>query len=216
MLDRDKRYNENAERGSMKNKTEQKRLWLLPLVVVALSASIDNSTPGTPNAGPSLLNVKEIVIQNPRIGNPRAADMCSLSQQDFLNSIDRTMKTDNVPAVLINKAKPGLASIARIDVIPEIVAIDNAVQNKTDENCTTWVSLVAQTQNVLVVPPVETPRSVVVTYWRSGLIVQSPQTSHNRLVNETLQKLTRDFDKQYQVAQPPDLQMPVNKKEAFQ
>ena len=153
MLDRDKRYNENAERGSMKNKTEQKRLWLLPLVVVALSASIDNSTPGTPNAGPSLLNVKEIVIQNPRIGNPRAADMCSLSQQDFLNSIDRTMKTDNVPAVLINKAKPGLASIARIDVIPEIVAIDNAVQNKTDENCTTWVSLVAQTQNVLVVPP---------------------------------------------------------------
>ena len=151
------------------------------------------------NAGPALLNVKEITIQYARVGNMHDTDACGLSREELLAVISQTLKTDNVPAVTVSKAKPPTSSIARIDLIPEVISLNQS------NDCTTWVALTAQSQNVVKIPPIVEPRGVTITYWRSGLLISGKQSSHPQKINETAQRLAHDFAKQYLLDQPPTL-----------
>jgi hypothetical protein len=154
-------------------------------------------------SGPALLDVKEILLQYPRVANGRASDACGLSREGVSNALDAAFKLDNMPFIAANKAKP--SSAAQIDIVPEIVTL--SLQGKT---CFSWIALTAQTKNIVKIPPIETPRSVLVVYWRSGLLVTGDINQYEKVVADEFQKLAHAFAKQYQTDQPPSLTPPAD------
>jgi len=159
---------------------------------------------------PALSNVKEMIVQNVRTGGVLAKSKrnCGINSEALTSHLIKLLKNYGLPAFSPVEAKPAQMDVARIEIHPEVVT-----SNSQDVECTSWVSLSAQTQNALRVPPVETPRSVVVTYWRGGLMVNSLETAHAHVVAEAFEKLVRQLSSQYNRDQPPQIPVFEEKKE---
>lgn len=170
-----------------------KCLWLLLLLLLPAPVHAQGAAPG-------LFNVKEIVVQYANFANPKGAESCALVREELAAAILKILKDSSVPSVLASEAKPPMMGLARVNLVTEISTIDNQ-----GLDCTSWVSLSAQTQSNAVIQPVETSRSFTAVYWRQGLLIGSGQATHARLVTETLQNMAKKFAQQYRVDQPPEL-----------
>lgn len=151
-------------------------------------------------AAPGMSGVKEVVVHYARFTDSKTADTCALERESLANAINKTLTDNAVPAIPVATAKPPMMGVARIDLVPEISTI--ATQ---DLDCTSWVSLTAQTQNNVVVPPIEVLRNVKIVYWQQGLMVASPQSTHSDRIAEYLKKMALQFAQRYRMDQPPEL-----------
>ena len=82
------------------------------------------------------------------------------------------------------------------------MATDIFSLNSEGLDCTSWISLTAETHNNVHVPPVDLARNISVVYWHEGTMLASGQAIHERVVMETVQKLAHHFADQYKEDQP--------------
>lgn len=150
-------------------------------------------------AAPALYNVKEVVLQYSSFANPKTADACGLLREELAASLIKVLRENNVPAMTATETKPPMMGAARINLVPEISSTD-----AQGLDCTSWVSLKAQTQNNLIISPVDAPRSVTVIYWQQGALISTGLSTHSRNVNEALQKMAKSFAQQFRIDQPPE------------
>lgn len=174
----------------------QPLLQALLLIVLGLASPQANAQ----GAAPGLFNVREIVVQYANFANPKGADSCALVREELAAAIFKILKDSSVPVILASEAKPPMMGIARVNLVTDISTIDNQ-----GLDCTSWVSMTAQTQSNAVIQPIETSRSFTAVYWKQGLLLGSGQATHARLVTETLQNMAKKFAQQYRVDQPPEL-----------
>lgn len=153
---------------------------------------------------PPLYGVNEMVIQHSRMGNPTASAACTISSGEVSRMVLEAMKTNNLPALSVLSAPPLKAGVERIDVFPDVVTLQ-----PRDKECVSWVSFAVQSKAALNLPPVTTPRSMIVTYWTGGLMVSSTVAAHPTVVNEAVKKLAGQLAQQYRNDQPA--QVPLAK-----
>jgi hypothetical protein len=151
-------------------------------------------------AAPGMSDVQEVVVQYVHFTTPKAADICGLERETLTNTINKTLTDNAVPAFSVANAKPPMMGVARIELVPEISTISNQ-----SLDCTSWVSLTAQTQSNVRIPPVEVLRNVKIVYWQQGILVPSSQSTHVDQVNDFLTKMAQQFAQQYRMDQPPAL-----------
>jgi len=173
--------------------------FLLGLSSSAQAAAVEGSAP-------ALSNVESIVLQSVRVGGTtngvgNVTNACSIARGEIDTALIKILKNYGLPITVPQNAKPAHVGFARIDLVPEVVTSNN----QDSSECTTWISLSAQTNSTVRIPPVETPRNVVVTYWRGGLLVTSSPTANGRAINDALDKLARQLSQQYKLDQPPEL-----------
>jgi hypothetical protein len=149
-------------------------------------------------AAPAMFGVEEVIVQIPHFGNDKTADECGLDPSELSDILEQTLQQNNVPAVSVAEAKPSVIGIARINLLPDVFSF-----NSQGLDCTSWVSLAAESRNSVRIPPVDTSRNVTISYWREGIMLASSQTTHERTVGEALRKLARQFATQYKLDQPP-------------
>jgi len=148
-------------------------------------------------SAPAMFDVREVVIQFTSFGDPETANSCGLSREELASMLNKTLQDNGVPAIPVTEANPPVIGTARIELLPEIFSF-----NSQGLDCTSWVSLTAQSRNSLHIPPVNISRNVTVTYWRQGLLLSSSQATHEHIVSDALQKLTLQFARQYRLDQP--------------
>ena len=151
-------------------------------------------------SAPAMFGVKEVLLQYARMGSSKAAEACGIPREELMGILAKELKDSNVPTTTVTQAKPPIMGEARIELVPEISSI-----NSQGTDCISWLSLSAQSQSTAQILPVKIPRNVVVTYWRSGQLVGSSQTTHKRVLGDAFQKLIRQFAQQYRLDQPPIL-----------
>jgi|GEM_PF-1727237 len=151
-------------------------------------------------AAPALSGVEEILVQSVRAGGNAAGKTCGVNEDVLTKKLVKSLKSFNTPAVSVIDAKPSKIGVARVEVIPEVMT-----SGSQGIECTSWVSFSVQTYQTLRVPPVETPRNVIVTYWRGGLMVTSVTMSHLQVLSDAFDRLAEQFGKQYRLDQPPPL-----------
>lgn len=149
-------------------------------------------------AAPALYGVKEIVIMPAQINNPKAAEDCGMTRTDVLEILVNAFKEASVPAVDINEAPPSIAEVPRISLRPEVSLINSG----QGLDCTSWISLSAESKHNLIVPPIAIPKSVQIVYWREGAITSSTQSAHGQIVHRIVKNLAESFAKQYKASQP--------------
>ncbi len=148
-------------------------------------------------SAPAMFNVKEVVVQYAHFGDPETADTCGLSREELAAALVKTLKDDNVPAMPAAEANPPMIGNARIELVSDIFSF-----NSQGLDCTSWVSLTAQSRNSVHIPPVDISRNVTITYWHEGALLSSSQATHQHIISDTLQKLARHFAQQYKLDQP--------------
>lgn len=164
------------------------------LVLIASPAIAQNGT------APGMFNVKDVIVQFARFGDPETADSCGLSREDLAAALNKTLKDKGVPATPVTEAEPPVLGAARIELVPEVFSF-----NSQGLDCTSWLSLTAQSQNSVHIPPVDISRNVMITYWHEGVLLSSSQATHERIIGEALQRLGQKFAQQYKLDQPPAL-----------
>jgi len=151
-------------------------------------------------AAPALYGVKEFQVQYGRVGNQAASANCGTSSGELATMVLKSLKSDGLPAFPVLGAQPVSPGVARIDIFPDIVTLQ-----PRDKECVSWVSITAQSKDVLRVYPVETPRNLLTTYWTGGLMISSSQSGHPTSLNDAIAKLTAALSRQYRLDQPPTL-----------
>jgi hypothetical protein len=155
----------------------------------------------TTGSAPALSGVKEMIVESVKIGTSQAnGNLCALTRGEIDTAFLKMLRNYGLPAFSPVEAKPPQIGVGRIDLVPEIVSISSQ-----GTECSNWVALSAQTHSTVRVPPIETPRNVVVTYWRGGLMLNNSETTQARSVMEALEKLVRQFSEQYRLDQPPPM-----------
>ena len=163
--------------------------WLMPVAAHAQGSA------------PEMFGVNEVVVDYVRFDDPSASDSCSLSRDDVAAVLAKALAGSGVPAVPVADAKPVVAGMARIELIPEI-------STYMDENlgCVSWISLSAESRSKVIIPPVNALRSETIVYWRQHTKVASGQSAHAQTVDNVLQKMASQFVQQYRLDQPPQIQ----------
>ncbi len=151
-------------------------------------------------AAPAMFGVEEVVVQVPHFGNDRSADQCGLDTGPLSDVIEKALQDKTVPAVSVTEAKPSVIGVARVNLVSDIFSF-----NSQGLDCTSWISLTAESRNSVRIPPVDTSRNVTITYWREGIMLASNQTTHERVVEEAFRKLAANFARQFKLDQPPPL-----------
>ena len=151
-------------------------------------------------AAPAMFGVEDIIIQFPHFGNDKTADACGLDAQTISDAIEQTLQERKVPVMAVATAKPSMVGVARINLLSDVFSFNNQ-----GLDCTSWISLTAESHNSVRIPPVDTIRNVTVTYWREGTMLSSSQSTHAHLVIDTARKLASHFAQQYKVDQPPSV-----------
>jgi len=157
----------------------------------------DHAQAGGSATAPAMYNVEEVVVQPIHFGDPKIAKTCSLSQDEIGAVVLKTLRDNGVPANSSLEAKPPVQGLARINLVTDIFSL-----NSQGLDCTSWISLTAETHNSVHVPPVDLARNVAVVYWHEGSMLASGQVIHDRLVDETITKLARHLADQYKADQP--------------
>ncbi len=151
-------------------------------------------------SAPSMTGVQEVLLQYVRFASDRTEESCGLTRGEMEKNILKALTVVGIPVVPVIDAKPPMLGVARIELLPEVVSLGG---NATE--CTSWVSLTAQTQNTLTIAPVAIPRSVTIIYFKSGLLLNSSVTSHAQIVGEAFGKLADQFGRRFKLDQPPPL-----------
>jgi hypothetical protein len=151
-------------------------------------------------AASALSNVKELLVQGLRAGGTSSNENCGVDPDVLAKNLLRSLKNYGLPALSLIEAKPAKMGVFRIELLPEVVT-----SNTQGIECTSWVSLTAETQNTVPLPSAGTPRNVVVTYWRGGILASSAESTHGRVLSDTFDKLARQLSIQYNRDQPPPL-----------
>lgn len=167
------------------------------LIVAALLALFPFCAAKAEGAATAMYGVKEILVHYPRINNPDAAGFCGLAHVDLLAGMIKSLKAYNIPIFPPLEAMPPQIGIPRIELWPEIYTLNNE-----GVGCTSWIAMTARTENDLVIPPINIPRSVVVTYWDKGTMVTSSENQHMRVVSAAVIKLGEEFANRYVSDQP--------------
>jgi len=144
--------------------------------------------------------VQEVVVQYVRFLDPQKADKCGLQREPLTNAIVKMLTDSNAPAIPTSAAKPPLMGVARIELVPEISTLSN-----DGLDCTSWVSLSAQTQSNVRIAPIDVLRNVKVVYWQQGLLLATAQSTHASQVRDSLNIMAQQFARQYRLDQPPTL-----------
>ncbi len=158
------------------------------------------ATPSYASSAPALLGVQEVLLQYARFGSDKAEEACGVTRGEVEKYLQKSLAILGVPVVAMIDAKPPMLGVSRIDLLPEIVSYGGH-----GAECTSWVALTAQTQNTIRIPPVETPRSVTVTYWKAGMLVNSNTANHSTIILDAFGRLGDKFSRQYKLDQPPPL-----------
>jgi len=172
----------------------------LKVAAVLFAASFLPSNLYAQASAPGMFDVKEVVIQYARFANPKASDVCGLTREGVNTLLIKTLADGLVPAISVADAKPPMMGVARIEIVPEISTISNQ-----GLDCTSWVSLTAQSQNNVRIPPIDAMRNVTVVYWRKGTLTMTDQSLHSGTVADLLQKMATDFAQRYLLDQPPKI-----------
>jgi hypothetical protein len=151
-------------------------------------------------AAPEMYDVREVIIENARFDDQKAADACGLSRDQIATVITTALKGTKAPAIAEADAKPQSLGVARIELVPEISTYTNE-----SLDCVSWISLSAQSRVNAVIPPVSTLRTETILYWQQHTKVASGQSNHLQKMTDTLQKMAAQFAQQYQIDQPPDM-----------
>jgi hypothetical protein len=145
-----------------------------------------------------MFGVGEVVVESAHFDDAKAADTCGVTRDLVTSAVAKALADTSVPAVAIADVKPPAQGVARIQLIPEIYT-------HADDNldCVSYIALTAENHVTTVIPPVATPRSVTVLYWRQHASTVSGQTSHASAITRLLQNMTAQFAQQYKLDQPP-------------
>jgi len=151
-------------------------------------------------AAPELFGVREVIVDYAKFPQSKASEVCGITREEISSDIMHAFAGTNVPAISVIDAKPPSMGIARIELIPEI-------SSRADEtlNCTSWISLSAESRANAIISPVTTLRSITAVYWRQHTIATSTEAAHPKTIDDVIQKMVYQFVQQYQLAQPPDL-----------
>ena len=159
---------------------------------------IFSSDANAQGAAPGMSGVKEVIVQYARFSNPKVADTCGLVREDLSAALNKVLTENTIPSIPVADAKPPMMGVARIELVPEIATLDSQ-----DLDCTSWVSLTAESQGNVRVPPIDTLRNVKIIYWQRGTLLSSGLSTHQDTVISTLKKMAEQFARQYQLDQPP-------------
>lgn len=192
--------NVNREkRGKRKGKRE-KFLLSNPFTLFSLLLLFLPSSAYAQGAAPAMTGVQEVIVQYTHFAIPKNSGLCGLEREAIAETLNKSMTFNMVPAFPVASAKPPMMGTARIELVPEI----HTVATQTLD-CTSWVSLTAQTQSNVHIAPVDVLRNVKIVYWQQGALVSSSQSMHAGQVAELLTKMAQQFAQQYRMDQPPSL-----------
>lgn len=189
----------SGHKGMNGNKS-QRRFLGLAFCLLALNGTTARAQDHILPSTPALADVKEIVVQSPRITTTLATKQCDVKPEEMQGFLVKALRNYGLPAFSLLEAKPARMDMARVELHTEIVT-----SNSVSGECTSWISISVQTHNTLRIPPVDTPRSVIVTYWRGGLMVNSVELTHERVIAGSLEKLGRQLATQFRLDQPPPM-----------
>jgi hypothetical protein len=170
------------------------------LLALGLYASPSAAETATAVSAPAFSGVKEIIVDSVHMSLTANGTGCALARGEVDTALLKMLKNAGLPVFSPVDAKPPMLGVGRIDLIPEIVSISSQ-----GTECASWVALSAQTHSTVRVPPIETPRNVVVAYWQGGLLIDSSATNQPRAIMEALEKLSVQLAQQYRLDQPPPL-----------
>ncbi len=147
-----------------------------------------------------MFGVREVILDFTQFDDPRASDTCGLSRQLIADTIAANLQGTSVPAIPVNEARPPVAGIFRINLVP-------LVSTYVDETlgCVSWISLSAENRVSLMVPPLNVQRAVLAVFWRGHLKVVSTHSTHTPKVVAAVKSLVEKFAQQYRADQPPEL-----------
>ncbi len=153
------------------------------------------------SAAPELFGVREVIVQYVKFSDAKVADACGLTREAIEEDIRKSLSTSTVPFVFVEDAKPPSLGIARISLVPEITS-------REDDNlgCTSFVSLSAESRANVIVSPVQTLRTETIVYWHQKNMIASSQSTHQKAVDSTMQKMAMLFAEQYKLDQPPEFE----------
>jgi len=153
------------------------------------------------SAAPEMFGVREVIINNASVPDVKAADACGgISRETMTETLVKAFEGTSVPAISYLDAKPPSLGVARIELNSEVYTRTNE-----DLECVSWISITATSHANLVVPPVNTLRSVTILYWHQRAMVASGQSIHPHVVKDLLQRMATEFAQQYRLDQPPEL-----------
>ena len=173
-------------------------------ILLAVGFGANASAQNAPANAPPFYGVKEMRLQYPRLGNPDATSKCGLSSQELMTLILKGLTTLGLPVFSVVDAPPFKPEVARVDLFPDVVTLQ-----PQEAICISWVSLTAQSNEIINLPPVEVPRSVLVTYFSSGMMFGGSVNGHANAIKDTIDKLGAQLVKQYRNDQPPELAPPA-------
>ncbi len=150
------------------------------------------------DSAPALYNIGEIQVQNARLGNSEATANCGMSSGEISDAVIKSFRGDSLPVFSPINAPPSKESVARIDLLPTVMSLQT-----DDKTCTSWVSFSAQSRNLVILPPIKTPRYITATYWEGGMMVYSTKGGHAQAIINAIDKITGQFSRQYKIDQPP-------------
>lgn len=155
------------------------------------------------DSAPALYGIQEIQVQNARLSNKDTTSQCGLSSGEIADAAVKTFRRDSFSVFSPINAPPLKEGTARIDLLPTVMSLQT-----DDKTCTSWVSLSAQSRNLVVLPPIETPRYVTITYWEGGMMAYSTTGTHAQAIVNAIDKISGQFSRQYKMDQPPSLTPP--------
>lgn len=145
--------------------------------------------------------VQEIVVQSPRFGSVQESKGCGLDERDISDFVVHKMKIDSLPVHSLLDAPPIDPQKARIYILPEVTTMEIK-----DLACISYVALSARGAASVVVEPIPVPRNVTLSFWNGGLMVNSSNAGHKRMVEGGLERLTERFGRDFRLAQPPSME----------
>jgi hypothetical protein len=142
-------------------------------------------------AAQALYGVKEVVVHAVHFADPTSSNDCGLSGDDILAALKQDLQAVNIPFKTEADAKTEGPGIARVNLIPEAVTINEGLE------CRTWASISVETDNKLDISPVDMLRNVKVIYWHQGSLITGPQAVHQKSLLEIYKKMVAALAKQY-------------------
>lgn len=172
-----------------------------------LTACLVPTTGWATDSAPALYGISEIQVQDARLGNSEATANCGMSSGEISNAVLRSLRAGSLPVFSPISAPPLKKETARINLLPTVMSLQT-----DDKTCTSWVSFSAQNRHLVVLPPIETPRYITVTYWDGGMMVHSIKSTHAQAMINAIDKIVGQFSRQYKLDQPPNLTPPADTK----
>ncbi len=163
---------------------------VLGLISAVMMSSFGGQAHASGAAG-ALFGVQTANVHLPLFANTQASEGCGLSKEELGKQLKQIMETAGIPAVTLDQPRPPIVSIARVELIPDIVSTNQGL------DCVSWISLSVESDERLVIQPVELLRETTVQYWTQGALISSGQAEHQRTVVGAMQKMIDNLAKKF-------------------